>query len=89
MVRQAEIKIVCCPISSSVSSFRSTQLTSHHFFSSFLLSYFSDPTSLLELDLQVAAASRRVVITMELMQEQELKKQLTSGSDDKTPSEVE
>ena len=89
MVRQAEIKIVCRPISSSVSFFRSTQLTSHRFFSSFLLSHFPDPTSLLELDLQVAAASRRVVITMELMQEQELKKQLTSGSDDKTPSEVE
>ncbi|QDZ23014.1 CBM20 domain-containing protein [Chloropicon primus] len=43
-----------------------------------------DPTSLgsLEHDMEVAAASRRVVITMELMQEQELRKQLTSGAVD-------
>jgi hypothetical protein len=46
-----------------------------------------DPTSLdsLAQDIQVAAASRRVVISMQLMQEEELKKQLTAG---KTQEEV-
>ena len=40
-----------------------------------------DPTSIesLRRDIEIAAASRRVVITMELMQEQELRKQLAAG----------